>query len=101
VPGVKARSDEGEGDRVGRLYLLHADPIPTCRLLLNRSGSARTTGQRNTKRPKGGHMNGAHIVMPAAAAIHDFAARINGKSWMPTFVDMMWNGERRVNLSAA
>ena len=62
-------------------------------------------------------MNGAHIVMPATgssarwqapAGIHDFAACINGKSWMPTpafargrfFVGMTRNGERRVNLSA-
>jgi hypothetical protein len=53
-------------------------------------------------------MNGAHIVMPAAAGIHDFAACINGKSWMPIpafargklFVGMTGNGERRVNLSA-
>jgi hypothetical protein len=45
-------------------------------------------------------MSGAHIVMPAEAGIHDFAACINGKSWMPTFVGMTGNGERRVNLSA-
>ena len=53
-------------------------------------------------------MNGAHIVMPAEAGIHDFAACINGKSWMPTpafawgrlFVGMTGNGERRVNLPA-
>jgi hypothetical protein len=46
-------------------------------------------------------MNGAHIVMPAAAGNHDSAARINGKSWMPAFVVMSGTGERRVNLSAA
>src|ERR1700683_3938155 len=45
-------------------------------------------------------MSGAHIIMPAEAGIHDFAARINGKSWMPTFVGMTGNGERRVDLSA-
>jgi hypothetical protein len=38
--------------------------------------------------------------MPAAAGIHDFAACINGKSWMPTFLGMTGNGERRVSLSA-
>jgi hypothetical protein len=42
----------------------------------------------------------AHIVMPAEAGIHGFAACINGKSWMPTFVGMTGNGEPRVNLSA-
>ena len=45
-------------------------------------------------------MNGAHIVMPAEAGIHDFAVCINGKSWMPTFVGMTGNGGWRVNLSA-
>jgi hypothetical protein len=33
-------------------------------------------------------MNDAHIVMPAEAGIHDFAACINEKSWIPTCVGM-------------
>jgi hypothetical protein len=32
--------------------------------------------------------------MPAEAGIHDFAACIIGKAWMPTFVGMTGNGER-------
>jgi hypothetical protein len=46
--------------------------------------------------------------MPAEAGIHDFAACIIGKAWIPTpafawgrlFVGMTGNGERRVSLSA-
>jgi len=38
--------------------------------------------------------------MPVAAGIHDFAARINGQAWMPTFVGMTGNGGRRVSLLA-
>jgi hypothetical protein len=32
--------------------------------------------------------------MPAKAGIHDFAACINGKAWMPAFVGRTGNGGR-------